>query len=61
MFGTAYKPSKNETIVYGLAGHDEAAMQQCNTLSGGVDIRPLLKIWTMIAPAADSTSVPRRL
>jgi sterol desaturase/sphingolipid hydroxylase (fatty acid hydroxylase superfamily) len=57
IFGTAYKPSKNEPIVYGLAGYDEVAMQQYNTLMGAY-ILPLLKIWRMIVPTPASTKTP---
>jgi sterol desaturase/sphingolipid hydroxylase (fatty acid hydroxylase superfamily) len=53
MFGTGYRPSKDEPIVYGIAGYDEVAMQQYDTLAG-VYIRPLLKIWRMIVPDAGS-------
>jgi sterol desaturase/sphingolipid hydroxylase (fatty acid hydroxylase superfamily) len=49
MFGTGYRPSKDETIVYGLAGYDELAMREYTTLTG-VYLRPLLKIWRMILP-----------
>jgi sterol desaturase/sphingolipid hydroxylase (fatty acid hydroxylase superfamily) len=42
MFGTGYKPGKNEPVVYGIAGYDEVAMRQYNTLAG-VYIGPLLK------------------
>ena len=60
MFGTAYRPSKDEMIVYGLAGYDEVAMQQCNTLVG-VYFRPLVKVWNMIVSALRSAKLPSRV
>ena len=57
MFGTAYRPSRNETIVYGLNGYDRTAMQQFNTLAG-VYIGPLLKVWRMVVPPARSVKAP---
>lgn len=47
LFGTAYKPEKNELIVYGLAGYDDVAIQQYHTLMG-VYVQPLVRIWRLL-------------
>jgi sterol desaturase/sphingolipid hydroxylase (fatty acid hydroxylase superfamily) len=47
MFGTAYRPSKDESIAYGLNGYDETAIKRYDTLAG-VYVGPMISAWKVL-------------
>ena len=48
IFGTAYKPKKNEEIVLGLHGYDDVAIKKYHTLQGAY-VAPLVNICRLVA------------
>lgn len=48
IFGTAYKPKRNEEIVLGLHGYDDVAIKKYHTLQGAY-VTPLVNIGRLMA------------
>lgn len=65
VFGTAYRPKKNEEILLGISGYDDVAIKKYHTLRGAY-IMPLENIWRLVtgprsrprAPALDDVQAP---
>jgi sterol desaturase/sphingolipid hydroxylase (fatty acid hydroxylase superfamily) len=57
LFGTGYKPARNEPIRLGLYGYSPAELDRYQTLYG-IYVVPLAKAWGKIMPARRSASGP---